>query len=66
MVKSIMQQAIDAEFGTPEDAVHETYLVNEEELRRSMILLSSSRVYSFDTGGGVMFEWVLEPEVDDE
>ena len=61
-----MQQAIDDEYGTFEDEVHEDYYIDEDELARSIVMLSSSRVYSFDTGGGLMFDWVTEPEVDDE
>ena len=66
MTKSIMSQAIDAEYGTFEDDVHESYYIDEEEILRSMILLSSSRVYSFETGGGVMFDWVTEPDFEEE
>ena len=66
MTKSVMQQAIDAEFGTFDEDVHESFLIDEEEIRRSMILLSSSRVYSYDTSGGIMFDWVLEPDFEEE
>lgn len=66
MTQSIMQQAIDAEYGVFEDDVHEAYYIDEDEIARSMILLSSSRVYSFETGGGVMFDWVVEPDFEED
>lgn len=66
MVVITMQQAIDAELGTFEDEVHEDYYIDEDELARSMVMLSSSRVYSFETGGGVMFDWVTEPDFEEE
>lgn len=66
MILTTMSQLIEDEHGTFHDAAHETYLINEEELARSMVMLSSSRVYSFETGGGLMMDWVLMVEEDDD
>jgi hypothetical protein len=56
--KTTMQAIIDNEYGTFLDDSHEVYLIADEELARSMVMLSSSRVHSFETGGGMMFDWV--------
>ena len=66
MIQTTMQSVIDDEFGTFEDEVHEDYYIDEAELARGVVMLSSSRVYSYDTGGGVMFDWVTEPDFDEE
>ena len=66
MTKSVMQRAIDAEYGTFEDRVHNIYLINDEDLAKSIVRLSSIRGYSYETGGGVMFDWVLSYDLEEE
>ena len=59
MTPTTLQEYIDFVFGTFDDDSHEVYLVNKEELARDMVMLTSTPVHSFETGGGLMFDWVV-------
>ncbi len=58
MNRTTMQAIIDDEFGTLLDDSHEIYRYDDVELARSMVMLSSSRVHSFEIAGGLMFDWI--------
>ena len=64
MTKSTMSQAIDAEYGTFEDDVKAVWFVPVAADVRT--LLPSPGAYPFEAGGGVMFDWVLEPDFEEE
>lgn len=64
-MKTTMQSIINDSFGPIEDDIHEIYRYSDD-LARSMVMLSSARVYSYETAGGVMFDWVMEPDFDEE
>ena len=66
MIKITLQSAIDAEFGTFEDEVHESVYFNESAVADAVVLMPYSGVWSFETGGGLSFEWVLEPDMEEE
>jgi len=66
MTKSIMSQAIDAVFGAFEDEVHELYAYDESAITDVAFLTPHAGVYSYETGGGVMFDWVTEPDFEEE
>jgi len=53
-----MQSVINDEYGPFEDDVHEVYLISDEELARSMVMLSSGLVFDFSTAGGLMYDWI--------
>jgi hypothetical protein len=59
-----MQQAIDSEYGTFEEEVDAVWFSPDAADVR--VLTPHGGVYSFETGGGLMFEWVLEPDFDEE
>ena len=61
-----MQRAIDAEYGTFEDEVHELYAYDESAITDVAFLTPHAGVYSYETGGGVMFDWVLSYDLEEE
>jgi hypothetical protein len=62
-----MQQAIEAEYGTFDDTVHEDILVDEAAMTDPLVVTHYSGVYSFETGAGLDFEWILyDVEEEDE
>ena len=46
--------------------MHENYRYDESAWTDALVLTPYSGVFSYDTGGGLMFEWVLEPDFEDE
>jgi hypothetical protein len=66
MEVTTMQRIIDDEYGTFSDDVHESYLVNDEEVSRSMVVLQSTRVYSYDTGYLDMSWVITDVELDED
>lgn len=53
-----MQSIINDEYGPIEDDVHEIYRYSDD-LARSMVMLSSNGILaSYETAGGIMFDWV--------
>jgi len=64
MTPTTMQQAINAEYGTFDEAVEAVwYNPDAADVR---VLTPHSGVYSYETGGGLMFEWVLGVEEKEE
>ena len=65
MVRSIMSQAIDAEYGTFSEEVAAIWYA-PTAITEAYLLTPYSGVWSYETGGGLMFEWVLGPDFGDD
>jgi hypothetical protein len=57
---SIMQRAIDAEYGTFEEEVEAVWFSPDAASVRT--LLPYPVVYPSEAGGGIMYDWVVEAE----
>ena len=64
MTLTTVQRAIDAEYGTFEEEVEAVWF--DPAAADVRVLTPYSGVYSFETSGGLMFEWVLGIEEDEE
>ena len=62
---SIMSQAIDAEYGTFAEEVAAVWYA-PTAITDAVLLTPYSGVWSFEVGGGLMFEWVLEPDFEED
>ena len=58
MIPTTMQQAIDNEYGTFEETVHDDLLIDESAMTDPVVVLPSSRIYSYDTGYMDM-SWII-------
>jgi len=67
MIPTTMIELIEAEYGTFDEAVHEDILVDESAMTDPVMVTHYSGVYSFETGAGLDFEWILhEFDAEDE
>ena len=58
MNRTTMQSIIDDAYGPIEDDKHEIYRI-ADDLARSMVMLSPNGIItSYETAGGLMYDWI--------